>query len=65
MLFKRTNKQTQDMEKIRGVNIATETENVHIKKEMELSLKAGEIVGLIYSAFAKEYKDLTKKHDKS
>lgn len=27
------------------------TENVHLKKEMEVSIKTGEIVGLLYDAF--------------
>lgn len=38
-------------------------ENYHLKKEMEVSIKAGEIVGLIYDAFSKQYKDL--KNEKS
>ena len=31
----------------------------HIKKEMEVSIKAGEIVGLLYDALLKQYKDCT------
>jgi type II restriction/modification system DNA methylase subunit YeeA len=31
--------------------------NVHLKREMELSIQAGEIVGLLYDAFLKQYKD--------
>lgn len=39
-----------------------DTENVHLKKEMELSVQAGNIVGELYDAFSKQYKDLTDKH---
>ena len=31
----------------------------HIKKEEEISFKAGELVGKLYDAFSKEYKDIT------
>ena len=31
--------------------------NEHIKKEMEISLQAGEIVGVLYNALLKQYKD--------
>ena len=33
------------------------TGNEHLKKEMEVSLKAGEIVGLLYDALLKQYND--------
>ena len=33
--------------------------NEHLEREMEVSIAAGEIVGLIYDAFAKQYKDPT------
>jgi type I restriction-modification system DNA methylase subunit len=33
--------------------------NPHLKKEMELSIKAGDIVGLIYDALYEQYKDPT------
>ena len=33
--------------------------NEHLKKEMEISLAAGEIVGEIYDAFSKQYKDIS------
>lgn len=36
--------------------------NEHIKKEMELSIKAGEIVGKLYDAILKQYKDPNDKH---
>ena len=34
-----------------------DSENEHIKKEMEVSLKAGEIIGEIYEALLKEYRN--------
>ena len=33
--------------------------NIHLKREMEVSIQAGEIVGLLYDAFYKQYKDPT------
>ena len=33
--------------------------NVHLKREMEVSIAAGEIVGLLYDAFLKQYVDPT------
>ena len=30
-------------------------ENIHLRKEMEVSIQAGEIVGLLYDAFLKQY----------
>ncbi len=39
-----------------------DTGNEHLKKEMEVSIKAGEIVGLLYDAFADKYADLTNEH---
>lgn len=35
--------------------------NLHIKKEMEVSIQAGSLVGILYDALLKEYKDPTKK----
>ncbi len=35
--------------------------NEHLKREMEVSMAAGEIVGLLYDAFAKQYHDPTSK----
>ncbi|MCD8150406.1 MAG: methylase [Clostridiales bacterium] len=40
----------------------TDTGNEHLKREMEVSIAAGEIVGLLYDAFAKQYTDPTSKH---
>lgn len=34
-----------------------DTGNEHLRKEMEVSIKAGEIVGLLYDALLKQYKD--------
>lgn len=34
-----------------------DSENEHIRKEMEVSLRAGEIIGEIYDAFLKEYRN--------
>ena len=34
-----------------------DTGSKHLQKEMEISIKAGEIVGVIYDAFLKQYKD--------
>lgn len=34
-----------------------DSENEHIRKEMEVSLKAGEVIGEIYEAFLKEYRN--------
>ncbi len=38
------------------------TEDVSLQKEMEISIAAGDIVGLLYDAFLKEYKDPTNEH---
>ena len=35
------------------------TQNVHLRREMEISIKAGEIVGLLYDALLKRYVDPT------
>ncbi|MBE6830304.1 MAG: methylase, partial [Ruminococcaceae bacterium] len=39
------------------LSFLTESGNVHIQKEMEISIKAGEVVGLLYDAFRKQYKN--------
>ena len=44
------------------LSFLVETENVHLKREMELSIKAGEIVGLLYDEFLKQYIDPTNEH---
>lgn len=46
----------QDLEKeYYRLSFLTKTETVHLKKEMEVSIKAGEIVGVIYDALLKQY----------
>ena len=40
----------------------TELGNEHIEKEMEISLKAGDLVGEIYDAFSKQYLDINNAH---
>ncbi len=37
----------------------TDEGNIHLKKEMELSIRAGELVGKIYDALIAQYKDAT------
>ena len=39
-----------------------ETGNEHLQREMQVSIAAGEIVGLLYDAFAKQYADPTSEH---
>ena len=41
------------------LSFLVDTGSEHIKKEMEVSIKAGEIVGLLYDALLKQYKDST------
>lgn len=38
-----------------------DSKNEHIKKEEELSFKAGELVGKLYDAFSHQYRDLSNK----
>lgn len=40
----------------------TDEGNEHLKREMEVSIAAGEIVGLLYDAFAKQYADPNNEH---
>lgn len=40
------------------MNFLVEKENGHIKKEEEISFQAGELVGELYDAFSKEYRDI-------
>lgn len=37
------------------LSFLVDEENIHLRKEMEVSIKAGEIVGLIYDALLKQY----------
>ena len=39
-----------------------DVENEHLRKEMKLSIQAGEIVGKIYDAFASQYVDITNEY---
>ena len=39
------------------LNFLTDNGNAHIRKEMEVSMAAGELVGKLYDAFLKQYKD--------
>ena len=47
-----------DLEKeFHRLNFLVDTGNEHIKKEMEISLQAGELVGVLYDALLKQYKE--------
>lgn len=37
------------------LSFLTDTGNVHLKREMEVSIRAGEIVGILYDSFLKQY----------
>lgn len=41
------------------LNFLVDNGSAHIRKEMEVSMAAGELVGKLYDAFLKEYKDST------
>ena len=41
------------------LSFLVDTGSTHLKKEMEISIQAGELVGKLYDAFLKEYKDPT------
>lgn len=41
------------------LNFLVDTGNANIKREMEISMQAGELVGALYDAFLKQYKDPT------
>ncbi|MCD8006928.1 MAG: methylase [Oscillospiraceae bacterium] len=43
------------------LNFLVDTGSEHIRREMEVSIAAGEIVGLLYDAFSKEYVDPSSK----
>ena len=50
--------QLADLEKeYYRLSFLVDTGNVHLRREMEISIQAGEIVGLIYDAFLKQYID--------
>ena len=39
------------------LSFLVDTGSVHLRREMEISIKAGEVVGLMYDAFLKQYKN--------
>lgn len=41
------------------LNFLVDTGDTHIRREMEISMQAGELVGKLYDAFLKQYKDPT------
>ena len=44
------------------LNFLVDVGDAHIAKEMEVSIKAGELVGRLYDALTKEYRDMTNPH---
>ena len=55
--------QLNDLEKeCHRLNFLVNTQDEHIKKEMEVSIAAGEIVGLLYDAFSKQYAEPEAEH---
>ena len=47
-----------DLEKeVYRLSFLTERGSEHLRREMEISIKAGEVVGLLYDAFLKQYKN--------
>ena len=44
------------------LNFIVNSENEQLKREMELSIAAGELVGILYDALLKQYKDPTNEH---
>lgn len=55
--------QLNDLEKeYHRLNFLVNTQDEHIKKEMEVSIAAGEIVGLLYDAFSKQYAEPEAEH---
>ena len=44
------------------LSFLTDKENEHLKREMEVSIAAGEMVGLLYDAFRKQYADPDSEH---
>ncbi|MGI6173267.1 MAG: DNA methyltransferase [Christensenellales bacterium] len=44
------------------LNFLIDTDDANIKKEMEISIQAGELVGRLYDAFLKQYIDPTAEH---
>lgn len=44
------------------LSFLVDSENKHLKREMEVSIAAGEMVGLLYDAFRKQYADPDSEH---
>ena len=44
------------------LSFLVDTGNTHLKREMEISIQAGDIVGVLYDAILKQYIDPTNKH---
>lgn len=44
------------------LSFLVETDNTHIKREMEISIQAGDIVGVLYDAILKQYIDSSNEH---
>lgn len=44
------------------LNFLVDADDEHIAKEMEVSIQAGELVGRLYDALAKEYRDMSDPH---
>ena len=44
------------------LNFLVDADDEHIAKEMEVSIQAGELVGRLYDALAKEYRDMSDVH---
>ena len=44
------------------LSFLVETGNTHLKREMEISIQAGDIVGVLYDAILKQYIDSTSEH---
>ena len=44
------------------LNFLVDADDEHIAKEMEVSIQAGELVGRLYNALAKEYRDMSVPH---
>lgn len=44
------------------LSFLVETDNTHLKREMEISIQAGDIVGVLYDAILKQYIDPSNEH---
>lgn len=55
--------QLADLEKeYYRLSLLVDAENEHLKKKMEVSIAAGDIVGLLYDTLLKQYIDKTSEH---